>query len=356
MLNRIVKGVVSAVGVLAAAAALGAAITFVPSQPRTGQTVTFTLADSLQIQFNRGVDWDFGDGPTFTGFSATATHIYRSLGTFTVRAAYMATPASGGPAPVPRSSQTQVTVQAGEATGPRAAFRISYLALRFEDGKSYKVVPQNFVGLKALVDIKFEGSGLLQFDWLVDGAVFRQEARTLAFARQLTIDLPLAAGLPTQIPGVHSISLRLRSPQPEFVLPEIRYFVTAGKAAPPGALRVVMDITATVGMNGQASPLTTSSLSIPAGGYGLFKGQLRNESRTNVALGLLRITVDGRVGDLQLFRNIGPGEARAFLTSVFRPPAGEGKQPMTVLVSFYDLSATPPLLLVARKLSVGDLP
>jgi hypothetical protein len=350
-----VKGVASAAGVLAAAVALGAAITFVPSQPRAGQNVTFTLSDSLQVRTELGVIWDFGDGSTSTGYSFIATHIYHEVGTFTVRAEYWATPAAGGPAPVLRTSQTQVAVEPGEAIGPRAAFRVSYLALRFEDGKSYKVVPKNFVGLKALVDVKFEGSGLLQFDWLVDGAVFRQETRTLTFARQMTIDLPLAAGLPTQIPGLHSVSLRLRSPLPEFSPPVIRYFVTAGEAA-PSAPRVVMDITATVGMNGQASPLAGNSLSVPAGGYGLFKGQLKNESRTKVALGLLRVTIEGRVSDLQLVRAIGPGETRAFLTSVFRPLAEEGKNPGTVLVSFYDLSATPPLLLVARKLSVGDLP
>jgi len=435
MSKGMTKGAASLLGLLTAAVALRAAITFVPSLPNVEQSVTFTVTDSLTIQTNLGVNWDFGDGSTTTGYSVNATHVYLNTGTFTVRAAYMAMPAGGGQVPVPRTGQALVAVSerravtfspgspvvgqmvsfqaanflaplirwnfgdgtppltsglnvthtyrqpgafpvtvldnggdslfpiqvpvlvnAGEATGPRAPFRVSYLVLRFEDGKSYKVVPKDSVGLKAWVDIKFEGSGLLQFDWLLDGAILRQETRTLTFARQVSFDLPLAQGLPTLMPGLHSLTLRLRSPRPEFDLPVIRYFVTAGAAAPPTAPRVVMDITAAVGLDGQSTPLITNSLSVPVGGYGLFKGQLRNESRSTVALGLLRVTIDGRVSDLQVVRNIGPGETRTFLTSVFRQSAKEGKTRETIFVSFYDLSTKPPLLLVARRMSVEDLP
>jgi len=421
---------IGALAVLLAAVPLGAAITFVPSQPNVEQTVTFTVTDSLTIESGQGVDWDFGDGSTFTGISVTANHIFLSTGTFTVSVVYMARSATGGPTLIQRTGQAQITVSerrtvifnpndpivgqavtfqavnflaksvrwdfgdgtppltstltvihafrrpgafivtaldnggnsrcpirasvmvnAGELTGPRAAFQISFLELRFEDGKSYKVVPKNTAGLKAFIDIKFEGSGLLQVEWLVDGASWRQETRTLTFARTATIDSG-AAGLPAQIPGLHDVSLRILSPRTEFTVPIIRYFVAAGAAAPPQAPRMVMELTATIGLDGRSTPLTRPSLQIPPGGYGLLRGGIRNESRTIVAAGLLRVTVDGRVTDLQIMRNIGPGETRSFLTSIFQPRAGNGMMPRTVFISFYDLSLKPPLLLVARKIIV----
>ncbi len=429
------KFVALAWGLLTAALALRAAIIIVPSQPNLEQLVTLTVTDSLTIEPSQGVNWDFGDGLTFTGLSVTAIHTYLSSGTFTVRVSYMAIPAAGGPTLIPRTSQAQVTVserrvvtfspanpvvgltvtfqamnflgqfvrwdfgdgsppltsglsvthtyrrpgafivsaldhggdslfpiqasvmvKAGEVIGPRAPFNISFLQLRFDDGKSYKVVPKNALGLKAFVDVKFEGSGILNFEWLVDGAILRQETRTLTFAREMTIDSGPASGLPTEIPGLHSVSLRVLSPQSELTVPVIRYFVTAGAAAPPGAPRVVIELTAMVGLNGQTTPLTGPSLQIPPGGYGLFKGQLRNESRSLIAVGLLRVSLGSRISDLQIVRNIGPGETRPFLTSIFQPLATGEKKPRTAFISFYDLSSKPPLLLVAKKIPVGDVP
>jgi hypothetical protein len=426
--------IVGALGALLAGVPLGAAITYVPSQPNVEQTVTFTVTDSLIIEPGQGVNWDFGEGSTFTGFSVIASHSYLNTGTFIVSVAYMARPAQGGPDLVRRTSQVQVPVSerrqvtfspnnpvvgravafravnflgqrvrwdfgdntppltsamtvthtygqpgaftvtawdnggesrcpikasilvnAGEAAGPRAAFQISFLELRFEDGKSYKVVPKNAAGLKALIDIKFEGSGLFQFEWLLDGAPWRQETKTLTFARTTTIDSG-AAGLPAQIPGLHEVSLRILSPPTEFTVPVIRYFVTAGAAAPPQAARVVMELVASVGLDGLSSPLTGSSLQVPSGGYGLLQGRLRNESRSAISTGLLRVTVDGRISDLQVVRNIGPGETRSFLTSIYQPQARDGNGPRSVFISFYDLSARPPLLLVARKMTIGDVP
>ena len=499
--------------VLLAALPLGAAITFVPSQPNVEQSVTFTVTDTSSIDTSRGVNWNFGDGTTFTSHSTSTPHIYLGTGTFTVRADYLVIGVPGLP---DRFSQTQVkvserrqvtfspsapvcglavtfqaknflsqsvrwdfdddtvpltsgltvshifarpgvytvtaldnggnsvvpirasvtvreaydfslrqiqwqplrpvagrpvtfeamdfytndirwnfgdgtlaqnagpsvihifsrsgafTVQAWDAdgglgppvtaavkvyetAGPRAEFHISFLELRFEDGKSYKVVPKNTMGLRAWADLKFEGSGLLQVEWLVDGASWRQETKTLTFARTATIDSG-AAGLPAQIPGLHDVSLRILSPRTEFTVPIIRYFVTAGAAAPPQAPRVVMELTAKVGLDGRSTPLAGPSLQIPPGGYGLLQGQLRNESRSVISAGLLRVTVDGRVSDLQIVRNIGPGETRSFLTSIFQPQATDGKMPRTVFLSFYDLSLKPPLLLVARKMTIGDVP
>jgi hypothetical protein len=117
-----------------------------------------------------------------------------------------------------------------------------------------------------------------------------------------------------------------------------------------------MELVARVGLDGRSSPLAGPTIQIPLGGYGLLQGRLRNESRSVISAGLLRVTVDGRVSDLQIVRNIGPGETRSFLTSIFQPPATDGKISRPVFISFYDLSAKPPLLLVARKITIGDVP
>jgi hypothetical protein len=435
MRHRIKKWAALAWGVLTAAVALQAAIIIVPSQPNVEQPVTLTVTDSLVIESSQGVSWDFGDGSTFVGLSVTGTHTYLSSGMFIVRVSYMARPATGGGALIPRTGQAQVMVsekrtvtfsppnpvadqpvtfqalnflaqlarwdfgdgsalqtsglsvthtyrrpgafivsaldyagdsrfpiqasvmvKAAEVIGPRAAFKISFLQLRFDDGKSYKVVPENAPGLKAFVDMKFEGSGILSFEWLMDGAIFRQETRALTFARDMTFDSGPSPELPTQIPGLHSISLRVISPQSELAMPVIRYFVMTGAAAPSVAARVVIELTATVSLTGQTTPLTGPSLELPSGGYGLLKGQLRNESRSPIAVGLLRVSRGTRVSDLQIVRNIGPGETRTFLTSIYQPPATDEKRPQTAFISFYDLSSKPPLLLVAKKIPLADIP
>ena len=190
-------------------------IRYSPAAPGAGQPVT------LQTQgffATGGIRWEFGDGsaPTTTD-TTSVVHAFPRQGVFTVGA--MDT--SGA---VIRVIPGQVVVG---PTGPSAPFSIAYLALRWEDGTLRRTVVQGETGLSALADLKFEGTGLLQAQWLVDGAVFRTFSQQLAFANRVT----LSSGpdsMPTGIPGEHRVSLRVIQPTLSFEVPVIRYFVSLG--------------------------------------------------------------------------------------------------------------------------------
>jgi len=72
---------------LVMAKGLSASLSYSPSSPRTGETVTFTLSPSSQPVGS--IKWDFGDGsPVQTGTSMTATHVYTAVGSYTAKATY----------------------------------------------------------------------------------------------------------------------------------------------------------------------------------------------------------------------------------------------------------------------------
>ncbi|MBM3297954.1 MAG: PKD domain-containing protein, partial [Candidatus Aminicenantes bacterium] len=184
----------AALAVLAAAVPLAAAVTFAPAKPRVARAVTFAVSDSYPIAAERGLSWSFGDGSGSMTYAPTAVHAYTAAGTFAVRVDYWARPATGGF--IQRTGQALVTVFADEVLGPRGDFRVSFLRMRFDDGKTYKIVARGTRELKAFVDIKTEGSGILHYEWLVDGVPFRQGTRTLSFARPAVLDSGKVPGLP----------------------------------------------------------------------------------------------------------------------------------------------------------------
>ncbi|MCK4337620.1 MAG: PKD domain-containing protein, partial [Candidatus Aminicenantes bacterium] len=105
-----------------------------PQNPRNRETVVFSAVNFLSAS----ILWDFGDGtPPFQGGSQV-NHVYQNDGFFTVTASDFR---NGVPIPVTK----QIGIVASR--GPRAPFSISFIQLRFEDGKSYKVVPKNFMPL-----------------------------------------------------------------------------------------------------------------------------------------------------------------------------------------------------------------
>ena len=107
-------------------------ITFTPPDPRAGDEVTF-----LALNFDSPVmRWDFGDGVILSS-GAQVTHAFQTAGPWTVRAYDRS-----GSAEVAKSLSLTVF----PAQGPRAKFAVSFIVLRFEDGKSYKVIPVNSTG------------------------------------------------------------------------------------------------------------------------------------------------------------------------------------------------------------------
>jgi len=314
-------------------------LAWTPRRPAAGRPVAFEAVNF----YTTDVRWDFGDGTPPVNAGPSITHAFGRVGSFTVRAwdwrGKYAPPVTGA-------------VLVGERAGPRASFQISFLRLRFDDGQPYKVVAKNTPELRAFADIKFEGTGILQVQWLVDGLPLPVQTRTLSFARAEVIDSGRVPGLPTELPGPHDVSLRVLSPETDFEIPVIRYFVTAGRVVPGGPLRVALELTAAAGLDGRAVPLAGETVPMPPGEHCVLSGRVRNLDQAEVATGLLRLTVDGRPADIQVVRGLRPGEVRPFVTSIFRPRSYAGGQSREVFLAFYDISGPTPVLLVAKKIVI----
>lgn len=196
-------------------------IAAIPGLPMAGTMATLVLTASPLP--SGPVTWDYGDGSKVQSGGTVATHVYSQPGSFTVRATYL--PINGQ---VPSTIQTQLRVIFGQ--GPSAPFTISQLRLRWEDGRTDLSVTQGQGPLQAFADVKFEGTGLFQAQWTVDGIPLAIFTRQLAFAGQLTMDSGGAVSLPTFAPGEHLVTLRILSPAVTFQVPVIRYFVRLGRA------------------------------------------------------------------------------------------------------------------------------
>jgi hypothetical protein len=114
------------------------------------------------------------------------------------------------------------------AVGP---FSLRRVELRFENGRGEITVPKNFEKLKAIAIVEFNGSGLLEAEWEVDGRTLAIIREFLTFGSQATLVTPEIPPLPTFEPGLHQIGFRITTPPATFEIPTIGYFVIA--AAPP---------------------------------------------------------------------------------------------------------------------------
>jgi hypothetical protein len=198
-----------------------------PGLPLTGIPTTFFLS----AQPAGPVAWNFGDGTTLSG-GPTVSHVYARPGTFLVQAVY--------PVVAGQVIQTaQLPLRVADRFGPAAPFTISMLRLRWEDGRVDTSVEQGFSPLTAYADLKFEGTGQLQAQWVVDGIPLGTFTAPLAFAGTATLDSRNAIPLPTTDYGEHRVTLRVLSPAMPFEPPQIRYFVRPGGEEAPQVDEVV---------------------------------------------------------------------------------------------------------------------
>lgn len=306
-------------------------ITFTPADPRVDEEITFQAVNFRSPTLR----WDFGDGTVQSG-GAQVTHAFRSAGPWTVRAYDL-----GGAAEVAKTLPLTVF----PAQGPRAKFAVSFIVLRFEDGKSYKVIHREFNGLTAFAEIKFEGTGVLQAQWLVDGMPFKTVFTNLSFAGNTVIDSGTVPGLPCLIPGLHEVTLSIMQPKADFVVPVIRYFVTAD-AEPRPAVDFLLDGAVTIDGAGLGGDEAT--IEAPVGDHLLLRGWVRNESGSAVSFALLRVYLDDALIDQKIILDLKPGEERRFESSVFNPTAGRKR----LLLALYDISRRPAAILYIKELSV----
>ncbi|MBI4381330.1 MAG: S8 family serine peptidase [candidate division NC10 bacterium] len=113
------------------------------------------------------------------------------------------------------------------AVGP---FSLRRVELRFENGRGEITIPKNFEKLKAIAIVEFNGSGLLEAAWEVDGRTLAIIREFLTFGSLVTITTPAIPPLPSFEPGLHRVAFRITSPPATFEIPTITYFVTAATA------------------------------------------------------------------------------------------------------------------------------
>jgi hypothetical protein len=130
-----------------------------------------------------------------------------------------------------------VTVQLAVTTAAGAEFSINRLQLYFENDRAEITVKKNQPGIKAFVDIRFTGSGLLRGHWEVDGRILSYVNRHLVYGRQVTLEFPEIPRpkelqyLPTIDAGTHIVRFVVSSPVRTVTPPEAIYFVTAEEYA-----------------------------------------------------------------------------------------------------------------------------
>ncbi|MFZ1614614.1 MAG: PKD domain-containing protein, partial [Holophaga sp.] len=217
-----------------------------PSAPKPGKATALKLEEA----FGKTLQWTFGDGTAPVNGGVSVSHTFIKEGSYTVAVKDTGTEFH---------REFKLNVPVG-LQGPGAPFSISYLALRWEDGATERSVKQGEKGLVAFADLKFEGTGQFQAEWLVDGQVQRAVSQQLGFAKLTTlrsgqtIGSPLSTrigttardgrhtlatvvpgefeiALPTNVAGEHVVTLKVLQPKLAFQVPVIRYFVKLGSEA-----------------------------------------------------------------------------------------------------------------------------
>jgi len=306
-------------------------ITISHPQPKVKENITFR-AVNFRVS---AIRWDFGDGTVIEGGTAVS-HAYANPGIFSVRA-YDRRPGEE----IPVSLSFPVVPR----SGPRAPFSVSFIGLRFDDGKNYKVVPKNFKRLIAYADLKFEGTGILLAQWIVDGTPFRLVSQSLEFAGDTVIDSGNIPGLPTLAYGSHEVKLKIIEPQMDFAIPPIKYFVTGRNFQQQ---KVDVSLAKATSLDKIDFPISAGTIHVPSMKYFLLDGIIRNDSGVPVPYALLRVYLDEELTDQLLIKDLNVNMERAFETSVHTASPENRK----LYLLLYDISEKPPVLLSAKTLEL----
>jgi hypothetical protein len=105
---------------------------------------------------------------------------------------------------------------------------IDRIVLYFENRRPEITIQRNYPDLKAFADIKFQGTGLIQGHWEVDGRILSYINQPLTFKGAVTLKTEIPP-LPTFDTGTHVVRLVITNPEDEVPLPSILYFVTSGE-------------------------------------------------------------------------------------------------------------------------------
>lgn len=122
------------------------------------------------------------------------------------------------------SSQTNLKIK---LIGPRVDLnlRITRIQLYFKNRRAQITVKKREKGLRAFADIRYEGKGLFQAFWQLDGRLISRVNKQLSFGNRLTLKSPLVPELPTFQEGPHEVKLIITNPAQSFTPPRAVYYV-----------------------------------------------------------------------------------------------------------------------------------
>jgi hypothetical protein len=115
----------------------------------------------------------------------------------------------------------------GSPAVAQSALALTRVELLFQNGRGDITIPLRYPDLRAYAILRFDGSGILQATWKVDGRILSTVAEPTVFGEMLILATPRTPPLPTFEPGLHRVALEITAPKPAFKIPEITYFVTA---------------------------------------------------------------------------------------------------------------------------------
>jgi hypothetical protein len=108
--------------------------------------------------------------------------------------------------------------------------QVTRIQIYFENKRPKITVKRNQKDLKAYADIRYDGTGLLQGYWEVDGRILQRVQKHLIYGRSVTLKTPTIPPLPTFSPGTHEVRFIITRPEPDasyLRFAKALYFVTA---------------------------------------------------------------------------------------------------------------------------------
>ncbi len=129
--------------------------------------------------------------------------------------------AESGCAGTPLQSRQSWQLSGGTTTGP---LQISRVELLFQNDRGEIDVPSGSK-LSARAVINFNGNGLFQGQWLVDGMPVELVSIPVTFGNRLSLHTAPTTVLPTFDLGPHTVTLTVQSPSTMMTLPSITYHV-----------------------------------------------------------------------------------------------------------------------------------
>jgi len=112
-------------------------------------------------------------------------------------------------------------------TGSAAVFSLKRIELYFDttQKRNEVMVERNHKGLRAYTDIYYNGTGILNGYWEVDGLIIERVSRLIPPGGKVTLATPGVPDLPTFDPGYHIVKFVVTHPVTSFEVPEMVYWV-----------------------------------------------------------------------------------------------------------------------------------